>query len=995
MADDGRLSVARPFPGLRPFGFADRDFFFGREEQVYALYRLLELSRFVSVIGSSGSGKSSLVRAGLLPLLAEETAGSGSRKWRTIVVTPGDAPTSRLAQGLLSLAPADDDEAARRIRGERIERQLRRSSFGLSEALEELPGAAGRSVLIVVDQFEELFRYASTATASDRANNARWRDEATNFVQLLLEATRGRQRGLSVLITMRSDFIGDCAQFHELPEAVSNAQFLTPSLTRDQREDAIRKPLEVAGAAIEPALVERLLNDVGTESDQLPVMQHCLLRVWDRAGADARDGARTLEMRHYVAIGTMSGALSQHANEVMASLAGRELVVEQVFRALSEVDKEGRATRRALPYARLLAETGVAADDLCAVLDRFRAPDCSFLLPTLAAVPSLEDDSRIDVVHEALLRRWDRISADRDASVSEKRGEAGWLAAEDADGRLYRALLALIETAGENEHVTLPLDQVESRTKWWRSRPRTAAWAERYGGRLPRVEQLFADSGAQLDADRARARRDASERNAARRQRAILAFVVPALVLALVGVAFALWQTHLADIARDRARVDDEIATRLRIQAQSEFIAAERARRNERIAQERLRMLEHAQDEKRMRQAAALAKTQEANALAQARLAADARKEAAAARAAKNEADFQRRQVIVESHRAERAIAAASAADAEKKQADKVRMLQSDESYSEGIAAMRAKDYDGAIHLLTTALLLDHGDAQSYAARGYAHYENGENALAIQDERSALALDPKSALAWYRLGLALENEAHYSDALRALNEELTLDKKDGGGYFLRGEINENLRRYDQSIADFTSALQIDGTDESAYIRRAEARQLEGDYDGAFLDVGQALKLKPNDNYAYRTQAILEFAKSDYTSAASDLQKAVLIEPDEIYGLLWLQLVSFKVSSDVNPDFARLSAPDRKNWPHPVARLFLGTEKIDDVLAEAAKVVQPDNGPMCEADFYGGEYLLSHGDAARGAELIREAAARCPAGYLEYRAALAEVKRLPT
>ncbi len=491
----------RPFPGLRPFDFEDRDFFFGREDQIYSLYRLLEHSRFIAVVGSSGSGKSSLVRAGLLPVIDEESQGQGGRKWRFATLHPGDAPIKALASAVTSLAQDSGEDSE--IRHERTLFTLRRSSFGLAKALDEVPNLTGKSVLLVVDQFEELFRYA-TSSARDRVAGALWRDEATNFVQLLLEATRSRSSSVYLLITMRSDFIGDCSQFHGLPEAVSAAQFLVPSLTRDQREDVIRKPVEKAGASIDSTLVEVLLNDAGSEMDQLPVLQHCLARLWDRAKAASDDDAsRHLGLTEYRALGGISGALSQHADEVMASLPGLELAVEQIFRALSEIDKEGRATRRALPYSSLLAETGVGKRDLVRVLDRFRADDCSFLLPSLSAVPLLLGDTRVDVVHEALLRRWERISAEQ-PHILDGRMQTGWLAAEAADGRFYRALLALLETESASNAVTLPLDQVEARWHWWKSRPRTEAWAERYGGRLASVEKLFQDSLAALAADRAR-----------------------------------------------------------------------------------------------------------------------------------------------------------------------------------------------------------------------------------------------------------------------------------------------------------------------------------------------------------------------------------------------------------------------------------------------------------------------------------------------------------
>src|SRR5262245_44873312 len=117
------VSAERPFPGLRPYGFSDHPFFFGREEQSDALFRLLDRSRFIAVVGSSGSGKSSLVLAGLLPLLAKETKEPGGRNWLWRKMSPGDAPLARLADALASLSPVSGDDAGRAldaVRGERI-----------------------------------------------------------------------------------------------------------------------------------------------------------------------------------------------------------------------------------------------------------------------------------------------------------------------------------------------------------------------------------------------------------------------------------------------------------------------------------------------------------------------------------------------------------------------------------------------------------------------------------------------------------------------------------------------------------------------------------------------------------------------------------------------------------------------------------------------------------------------------------------------------------
>jgi energy-coupling factor transporter ATP-binding protein EcfA2 len=494
--DDGtRLSKERPFPGLRPFFFADCDFFFGRERQAFALYRLVENGRFIAVIGGSGSGKSSLVLARLHGLLTEETANSGGPTWAFLDMRPGGAPITRLAGALSTLSAKDSpDETARRC--DRIEWTLRQSSFSFENALEEAGGLDGRTLLLVVDQFEELFRFGLAGLGYGRGGveDARRRNEAIQFVQILLDADRRRIPNVRVLITMRSDFIGDCANFHGLSEAVSATQYLVPNLTRSQLEEAIRKPIEKAGGTIEPELVERLLNDCGDELDQLPVLQHCLMRLWDRAGAETAAGcARLLTRQTYDAIGRMTDALSRHADEILTQCAGKELAVEQAFRALSEVDREGRAIRRALRLDKLLAETGVSESDLRAALDRFRAPNCSFLLPTLSVSPTLAADERVDIGHEALLRRWRKLSGETETLETKTgRTESGWLAEEQRGGQRYRTLVSLLEDETGGERATL--NDPERTKEWWERLPRTAASADRYEGKFEQVEKLIDDS---------------------------------------------------------------------------------------------------------------------------------------------------------------------------------------------------------------------------------------------------------------------------------------------------------------------------------------------------------------------------------------------------------------------------------------------------------------------------------------------------------------------
>jgi hypothetical protein len=258
-----------PYPGLRPFSEDETDIFFGREEQVDELLERLGRHRFVAVVGPSGCGKSSLVKAGLLDGLEVGFLTEAGAIWRRAVLRPGSHPLKRLAKALMQ------EKALRRERGEGahaasfLHATLRRGPLGLVETLRETPLPERTNLLVLVDQFEEIFRYHQDGG----------KDEAAAFVALLLESAKPRDERIYVVLTMRSDFLGDCALFSGLPEAMNESQYLTPRLTREQRRAAMVGPARVFGGEVAPELVNRLLNDMGPDPDQLPLMQHVMRRI--------------------------------------------------------------------------------------------------------------------------------------------------------------------------------------------------------------------------------------------------------------------------------------------------------------------------------------------------------------------------------------------------------------------------------------------------------------------------------------------------------------------------------------------------------------------------------------------------------------------------------------------------------------------------------------------------------------------------------------------
>ena len=188
--------MKNPFPGLRPFDFEDNPHFFGRDQQTTELTTRLRKNRFVAVVGTSGSGKSSLVRAGLLPqLLRGRMSGAGS-SWETAIMRPGGDPLTNLAEAIVG---ADLYDSSLEDIIPQVRTTLTRSGMGLVESVRQSDLEEDTNFLLVVDQFEEIFRFRRSDDATD--------EQAAFFVNLLLEASAQSTFPIYVIITMRSDFL--------------------------------------------------------------------------------------------------------------------------------------------------------------------------------------------------------------------------------------------------------------------------------------------------------------------------------------------------------------------------------------------------------------------------------------------------------------------------------------------------------------------------------------------------------------------------------------------------------------------------------------------------------------------------------------------------------------------------------------------------------------------------------------------------------------------
>jgi WD40 repeat protein/class 3 adenylate cyclase len=498
-ADVAPADVACPYMGLAAFEAEDAEFFFGREALVAELTARLAGIRFLAVVGPSGSGKSSLVRAGLLPAV---WAGAlpGSEDWQTLVLTPGAHPLNELAARLSLLcdltpgAILDDLEADPRA----LELTIRRALAGQPSAVK---------LLLVVDQFEEVF-----ALCHDESERRR-------TIEALLYAVEAEGGRAVVVPTIRADFYGRCAEYPDLAARLADNLLVGP-LDEAGLRQAIEGPAACVGLRLEPGLAGTIVADVAGEPGALPLLSHALLETFER-----RRGAE-LTLSGYAASGGVAGAIAQTADTVYSGFSPEEqAIARNIFLRLTELGAEGtQDTRRRVAPGELVrtAEEAPAVEAVLKTLADARLITMgggAVLRAGEGHVPRATEGT-VEVAHEALIREWPALR--------------GWLE-EDREGlRIHRHLT---EAAQEWERLGREPGEL------YRGARLAAAgeWSEAHGDALNPLERGFLATSFEL----ARARERERQRRRRRTIWGLAAGLVIALVLALL--AGQQWQRARAE----------------------------------------------------------------------------------------------------------------------------------------------------------------------------------------------------------------------------------------------------------------------------------------------------------------------------------------------------------------------------------------------------------------------------------------------------------------
>jgi DNA-binding beta-propeller fold protein YncE len=364
-----------PYRGLQAFDEEHAEFFFGRDADVQRLLEKLKATSFLAVLGPSGSGKSSLARAGLVPALRRE-AHAVSQGWTLATFRPGAHPLDTLAGHLLSLYP---ELAAAAVRD-----QLAADPRTL-RLLSSRPPAGGTRLLCLVDQCEEVFTLCRD-------------EEERRFFLLNLLHAAAAEGPATVLLTLRADFYARCAAYPLLAQQLAAHQFLVGPMDEEGLRQVIEEPVRLVGLELEAGLVDTILEDVQHQPGALPLLEHALLELWERR----RGGMLTLEA--YRESGGVEGALAKRADAILASLAPDEReIVRRVLLRLTQPGEGAEDTRRRAPMSELV--TLPAEGESVETIVRFLAD--ARLLTT--GRDEEAGERLIEVSHEALIRGWPQL----------------------------------------------------------------------------------------------------------------------------------------------------------------------------------------------------------------------------------------------------------------------------------------------------------------------------------------------------------------------------------------------------------------------------------------------------------------------------------------------------------------------------------------------------------------------------------------------------------
>ncbi|MBW4617266.1 MAG: SUMF1/EgtB/PvdO family nonheme iron enzyme [Desmonostoc vinosum HA7617-LM4] len=532
-----------PYKGLRFFDVADAGYFYGREALTQKLIQSLQVGKgnFLAVLGVSGSGKSSLLRAGLMYQLQQQRRLPGTEQWKIRIFTPSEQP-------LVSLATVFLDEDATDIqRAEQLKIAQEAIASGATGLARLIKASRSPRALLIIDQFEEIFTICQSQI------------DRQQFIAILLGALKQAQEQLCIIFAMRDDFLGKCAAYHELTELIqANLVMVTP-MSLEELQQAIREPAIKLGRKVEENLINTILQDLGVAVEQptqepepgmLPLLSYTLEQLWQRQTLN------WLKLDSYQQLGGVRKTLENLAQQTYKQLSAEEQqIADLIFINLTQLGEGTPDTRKQVPQRDLVALGKSALVEQ--VIQKLAQ---SKLIVTSEQRRGEQKVAVVDVAHEALIRHWSRLRElldnNREAIRTERRIQAVAEEWEDksksVDYLLTGLRLAEAEKFLQEQFATLPLSSLSYELIQASQKERDCIAAE--------LEQLEKQA---LEQERQAQKRELQREKQARRGWQWLAFVLGAIAMGTIGSLvyreglrqIAIRQTEMVSISQGKATI--------------------------------------------------------------------------------------------------------------------------------------------------------------------------------------------------------------------------------------------------------------------------------------------------------------------------------------------------------------------------------------------------------------------------------------------------------
>jgi WD40 repeat protein len=453
-----------PFPGIRPYDESESDIFFGRESQVAEVIERLRESNFVAVTGISGAGKSSFVNAGVIPAYSQQVREKVGEKWRVIKIRPGANPYLNFARSLVDFRYPNDDENMSAIRVKSLITLITRHPDALTETLGMYGFDAKNGLFLVIDQFEELLKINKLSSGDAQ-------DVTQVFVRQLVIAVRQQEIPFHLLITLRSDFIGDCSIYPDFLELLNEGSYFLNRLNRSEIRKVIMDTLAARQVNIDPVLLQELLKDTLLVSDQLPALQHVLRRLWGYWLQEGETSA-PISLKAYQVVGAVGKSVNLHADEVYEELDEKDKrACEIIFKVLTESGMDDKALSRPATIQELSDIARLLPAEVIRVVEMFNKEGNEFLV--ISVNGPVKENAYVEIVHESFIRLWSRLQ--------------DWTYQEAISIQMYLQLCAQSAQYQAGRMGLLRPPDLQLALNWEMKHQPSLAWAIRYNSAFERA----------------------------------------------------------------------------------------------------------------------------------------------------------------------------------------------------------------------------------------------------------------------------------------------------------------------------------------------------------------------------------------------------------------------------------------------------------------------------------------------------------------------------